>query len=61
MKRTKPTLALIAAALLAPSFLAACEQEGPAEKAGKDLDKAANKAGDKVKEAGDKLKDATNK
>jgi hypothetical protein len=55
----KPVLVLLAGALLAPAPLTACEKEGPAEQAGKNVDKAAEKAGDKMKEAGDKLKDAT--
>ncbi len=49
--------------------LTACHREGPAEKAGKDLDKAmehtgdamkkaGESVGDKIDEAGEKLKDA---
>jgi hypothetical protein len=38
--------------------LAACEQEGPAERAGKALDNAVEQAGDKIENAGDKAKDA---
>ncbi|MGO7711748.1 hypothetical protein, partial [Rhizobium johnstonii] len=34
--------------------LAACEQEGPAERAGKALDNAVEQAGDKIENAGDK-------
>jgi len=59
----------VAGSLLA---LAACRQEGPAEKAGKDLDKAmehtgdtmkkaGESVGDKIDEAGEKLKDAAGK
>ena len=47
---------LIAAAAL----LAACEREGPAEKAGRQLDRTAQKAGDSLREAGDKVRDAVN-
>jgi uncharacterized protein YjbJ (UPF0337 family) len=39
--------------------LAGCEQEGPAEKAGKEMDRTVEDAGDAVEDAGDKLKDAT--
>jgi hypothetical protein len=38
--------------------LAACEKEGPAERAGKTLDNAVDDAGDAVEDAGDKVKDA---
>ncbi|WP_430433921.1 hypothetical protein [Methyloversatilis sp.] len=50
-----------AAATLFAAFaftLAACEQEGPAERAGKALDNAVENAGDKIENAGDKAKDA---
>jgi hypothetical protein len=41
--------------------LAACQkEEGPMEKAGKSVDNAAGKVGDKVEDAGDAVKDATN-
>lgn len=39
--------------------LAACEQEGPAERAGEKIDKAVEEAGDKMEEAGDKVEEAT--
>lgn len=48
------------AATLVAAFaftLAACEQEGPAERAGKALDNAVEQAGDKIENAGDKAKD----
>ena len=45
--------------LLNGSGLAGCEREGPAERAGKNIDKATERAGDKVKEAGDRIKDAS--
>lgn len=34
-----------------------CEKEGPAEKAGKKIDQAIDKAGDTLKELGEKVKD----
>lgn len=50
------------AALLASLFflgLSACEKaEGPAERAGKELDHAVEKAGQKVEKAGDSIQDA---
>ncbi|APV48939.1 hypothetical protein BWI17_04120 [Betaproteobacteria bacterium GR16-43] len=41
--------------------LAACQKEGPMEKAGKKVDNAVEKAGEKIEKAGDKIKDATSK
>lgn len=35
-----------------------CEEEGPAERAGKKIDSAVDKAGDAVEDAGDKVEDA---
>lgn len=63
---------LIAAALLSLFALSACEQKGPAERAGEQIDQAAESMGDKienatdsagktVEEAGDKIEDATDK
>ena len=57
MRRTRTFATLLIAAVLAPAVLGACEKEGPAERAGKDVDRAMDKAGDKVKEAGDRIKD----
>jgi hypothetical protein len=56
-KRRGPAAVLIGA-LIVPALLIGCEKEGPAERAGKAVDKNVQKAGDKVKEAGDKIKDA---
>ena len=48
---------LLAATLVAG--VAACERhEGPAERAGKEIDRSMDKAGDKMHDAGDKMKDA---
>jgi hypothetical protein len=38
--------------------LSGCKKEGPMERAGKNMDNAAQKAGDKIEQAGDKIKDA---
>lgn len=35
-----------------------CKKEGPMERTGKEIDKAATKTGDKIEEVGDKIKDA---
>ena len=39
----------------------ACKKEGPAERAGKKIDKTIEKAGDKIEEAGEKAKESTKK
>ena len=41
--------------------LAACEREGPAEKAGRSMDRAVEKAGEQIEKAGDRARDATKK
>ena len=50
-------LVLIATAALAAS-LGACQREGPAEKAGRQVDRAADKAARGVEKAGQDLRDA---
>jgi uncharacterized lipoprotein YehR (DUF1307 family) len=37
--------------------LSGCTKEGPAEKAGKKIDKTIEKAGDRIEKAGDKVQD----
>lgn len=46
-----------AAAMLALGLLG-CEQEGPAEKAGKEIDKALSQAGQEIEKVGDSIQDA---
>lgn len=48
--------ALAASALL--FALSGCQKEGPAERAGKEVDNAAAKVGEKVEKAGDSIQDA---
>ena len=50
-------IALIAVTLLVT--LSACEQKGPAEKAGEKLDNAVEKAGEQMEKAGDSIREAT--
>lgn len=38
--------------------LSACEKEGPAERAGKDADKAVEKLGQQIEKAGESIQDA---
>ena len=44
-------------ALFLSLFLVACEQEGPAERAGEKLDEAADDIGDGIEDAGDEVED----
>jgi len=46
--------------LIALAALAACNREGPAEKAGRNIDNAASKAAKGIENAGDKVRDAVN-
>jgi hypothetical protein len=41
--------------------LAACEREGPAEKAGRSMDRAVDKAGKQIEKAGERVQDAAKK
>lgn len=53
----KHLLSLIAISALA-LFVSACEKpEGPAEKAGKEVDKAVQSAGEKIEQIGDKIQE----
>lgn len=45
-------------AALALTLVACQRHEGPAERAGKAIDNAAEKAGNEIEKAGDKVKDA---
>ncbi|PKO94364.1 MAG: hypothetical protein CVU16_03280 [Betaproteobacteria bacterium HGW-Betaproteobacteria-10] len=49
---------LLASALL--FGLAACQPEGPAEKAGKEIDQRIEKAGQQIEKAGEKIQDMAN-
>jgi len=59
MNKTKISSTVIAA--LVAGFLLAgvsgCKKEGPMERTGKEIDKAAEKTGDKIEKTGDKIKD----
>jgi predicted small lipoprotein YifL len=54
MKTLATALALFAMLFAA----AACQKEGPAEKAGRTIDQAADKAGRSIERAGEKVRDA---
>jgi hypothetical protein len=50
--------AVLFSILLAGSMTVACEQEGPAERAGKDIDKATKDTGKAIERAGENIQDA---
>jgi hypothetical protein len=55
-QRSFSSIVLLGALLVA---LVGCQkQEGPVEKAGKEVDKATEKVGNKIEQAGDNIKDA---
>jgi hypothetical protein len=58
MEFKKRTTAAFAVSALMLALSGCQKQEGPAESAGKEIDKAAQKAGDKIEKAGDKIQDA---
>lgn len=49
---------LLACAAALALFLAACEKEGPAERAGEKIDEAAEKAADSAEDAADRVEEA---
>ena len=53
------TLATFAGIALLAISLGACEQQGPAERAGEKVDEAVEEAGESMEKAGDKMKEAT--
>lgn len=54
------TMLRIALLGLTVGWLAACEEEGPAERAGEQMDNAVEEAGEAIEDAGDAVDDATN-
>ena len=47
----------LATALLAGVFLVGCEREGPAERAGEQIDESLEQAGKKIEQAGEAIRD----
>jgi len=56
--KKKSLLSLAAMGVIALA-LAGCEQEGPAEKAGKEIDKALSQAGQEMEKVGNSIQEAT--
>ncbi len=59
MKRNKSLGASLALAAMILTLSACQKQEGPAERAGKEVDKAVDKVGQQIEKAGDSIEDAT--
>ncbi len=58
MSLLKAIMLVLVSCMITVSF-AACEKQGPAERAAEKIDKAVEKAGDKIEKAGEKLKEST--
>ena len=56
----KHTLWIFMLSAIFAAGLMGCEKEGPAERAGAEIDKAVEDAGKKIEEAGDAIKEKTN-
>ncbi len=57
MKSNKSVVAVLATAVLIAGLCGCQKQEGPAERAGKQVDKAVDKAGQQIEKAGEKIQD----
>lgn len=57
MKISKNVTAWLAVGVLVAA-LSGCQKEGPAERAGKAMDKAVENAGQQIEKAGEKMQDA---
>lgn len=58
-KNTRSIVSLAAMGMMALA-LAGCEKEGPAEKAGKEIDNAVSQAGQEMEKVGDNIQNAAN-
>ncbi|CAH1387148.1 hypothetical protein [Candidatus Nitrotoga sp. M5] len=58
MNLKNSTTTALAVSALTLALLGCQEKEGPAESAGKEIDKAAQKAGEQIEKAGDNIQDA---
>ena len=56
--KSKPSFTAALAAAVLTIALAGCQKEGPAESAGKKVDRAIDKTGQSVERAGEKIRDA---
>jgi len=59
LKTVKSASALLFIAAVCVALPGCQKQEGPAERAGKEVDKAVDKVGQQIEKAGDSIEDAT--
>lgn len=60
MKLKKYTAAALVVGALMLALLGCQKHEGPAESAGKEIDKATQKVGEQIEKVGDKIQDTAN-
>ena len=60
MELKKYTAAALAVGVIMLALLGCQKHEGPAESAGKEIDKATQKVGEQIEKAGDKIQDTAN-
>lgn len=60
MKRAKKLLVLLIGLIFLGAFTG-CQDEGPAERAGKEIDEAVEKTQEQMEEAGDKIEESVDK
>lgn len=58
LKLAKTASAVVVMSALVAALLGCQKQEGPAERAGKEVDKAGEKVGQQIEKAGESIKDA---
>jgi hypothetical protein len=57
----KNLILTMAIALAVPAFIVGCDKnDGPMEKAGKEIDNAVEKTGEAIEDTGDKVKESVN-
>ncbi|NMM25984.1 MAG: hypothetical protein HHJ12_01565 [Glaciimonas sp.] len=61
MNQATKSIATVFASIILLTGLSACQKpEGPAERAGKSIDEATQKAGQEIQKAGEKIQDSAN-
>lgn len=60
MKSSVKTIMLMLCFLGSLFFIIGCDQEGPAEKAGKSVDETTERAGEQLEQAGENIQDSAN-
>ncbi|CAL62746.1 conserved hypothetical protein; putative exported protein [Herminiimonas arsenicoxydans] len=58
IKRKNAAVAVLAMGMMAVALVGCQKQEGPAERAGKEVDQTINKAGEQIEKAGEKIQNA---